>query len=72
MNAAHFALDGIQSQSDALMRVPGGVGQMCGPQNVVAVVIQENKAKLEHVMEEDGVMGETRNSDIVHVIKSFN
>ena len=51
------------------MRVPGGNGQMCGPQFVVAVVIQENKAKLENVMEEDGVMGATLNSDIVLVIK---
>ena len=69
--AAPIAMDRPREKSDALMRVPGDNGQTCGPQNVVAIAIQENKAKPEIVMMGNGVLGATKGSTkIVHVIKA--
>ena len=69
-NAATIAMDRPRGKGDALIRVPGDNGQMCGPQNVVAVAIQENKAKPEIVMMGNGVLGATLSTKIVHVIKA--
>ena len=68
---ADFAVDRPGKEGDALMRVCGGNGQVCGPQDVVAVVIQGNKQQLDNVIEENGVMEVTLRSGIVHVIKIF-